>query len=51
MKEATDRIFRATLGFGLVYDIPGGASLGLDFAYRQVELFDDNIAMALKLGF
>lgn len=51
VKDADDRIFRATLGFGLVYDIPGGASLGLDFAYRQVDLFDDNIAMAVKLGF
>ncbi len=51
IKEAEDRIFRASLGFGIVYDIPGGASLGVDFAYRQVELFDDNIAMALKLGF
>ena len=51
IKEAEDRIFRATLGFGIVYDISGGATLGVDFAYRQVELFDDNIAMALKLGF
>ena len=51
VKEADDRIFRATLGFGLVYDITGGATIGIDFAYRQVELFDDNVAMAIKLGF
>jgi hypothetical protein len=51
VKEAEDRIFRATLGFGIVYDISGGATLGIDFGYRQVELFDDNIAMAIKLGF
>ncbi len=51
IKETKDQIFRATLGFGLMYDIGGGTMLSLDFAYRQVELFDDNIAMSLKVGF
>jgi hypothetical protein len=51
VKESNDRIFRATLGFGLAYEIGGGTLLSVDFAYRQVQLFDDNIAMALKVGF
>jgi hypothetical protein len=34
-----------------MYDIGGGTMLSLNFAYRQVELFDDNIAMSLKVGF
>jgi hypothetical protein len=33
-----------------VYNV-GGADLGIDFAYRQVQLFDNNVVVALKIGF
>lgn len=51
IEEKSDRIFGATLGFGIAYDIGEGTLLSVDFGYRQAQLFDDNIVMALKLGF
>jgi hypothetical protein len=50
VKDQNDRIFGATFGFGIVYNV-GGADLGIDFAYRQVQLFDNNVVVALKIGF
>jgi hypothetical protein len=50
VKTSTDRLFGATFGFGIVYNV-GGADLAVDFAYRQVQLFDNNIVVAVKLGF
>jgi hypothetical protein len=50
IKEKTDRIFGATVGFGIAYDT-GGTTLTVDYAYRQVELFDANNVLSLKVGF
>jgi len=50
IKDKNDRIFGATVGFGVTYNT-GGANLAVDFAYRQVQLFDANTVFSLKVGF
>jgi hypothetical protein len=47
--ENTD-IFGSTFGFGVGY-LTGGINLTLDYAYRQVEFFDANQVISLKVGF
>jgi hypothetical protein len=49
--EAEDNIFGATLGFGLVFEAGSGVELGVDYAYRQVDLFSANNVIALRIGF
>ncbi len=43
-------IFGLTAGAGVTY-MTGGVDLTLDFAYRQVEFFDANTVVSLKVGF
>lgn len=43
-------IFGSTFGFGIGY-LTGGLDLTLDYAYRQVEFFDANQVISVKLGF
>jgi len=43
-------IFGSTFGFGLGY-LTGGMDLSLDYAYRQVEFFDANQVISVKIGF
>lgn len=43
-------IFGLTAGAGITY-MTGGVDLTLDFAYRQVDLFDANTVVSLKVGF
>jgi len=50
IREKSDRIFGATVGFGITYNV-GGTNLSVDYAYRQVELFGGNNVVALKVGF
>lgn len=45
-----ENIFGLTAGAGITY-MTGGVDLTLDFAYRQVEFFDANTVVALKVGF
>ncbi|HWP81957.1 MAG TPA: PorV/PorQ family protein [Bacteroidota bacterium] len=45
-----ENIFGMTFGGGITY-AAGDVNLTLDFAYRQVELFDANTVVSLKLGF
>jgi len=44
-----DRIFGATVGFGVSYKT-GGTNLTVDYAYRQVDLFGGNTILSLKVG-
>jgi hypothetical protein len=48
--ESSDRIFGFTLGFGVSY-LTEGTTLTLDWAYRDVEFFDGNNVLSLKIGF
>ncbi|MEX0602674.1 MAG: PorV/PorQ family protein, partial [Bacteroidota bacterium] len=45
-----ENIFGLTAGAGVSY-MTGGVDLTLDFAYRQVEFFDANTVVSLKVGF
>jgi hypothetical protein len=48
--EDDANIFGATLGFGLAYTMPG-MTVSFDYAFRQVDFFDNNNVFSLKLGF
>jgi hypothetical protein len=47
---AKENIFGATFGGGLIY-VAQGITITLDYAYRQVEFFDANNVISVKLGF
>lgn len=49
VENKEDRIFGATLGFGISYNT-GGTTLAVDYAYRQVDLFGGNNVVSLKVG-
>jgi hypothetical protein len=48
--EGDSNIFGPTFGAGIFYSATG-IDITLDFAYRQVEFFDANSIVSLKLGF
>lgn len=48
--ESSDRIFGITAGLGISY-VTEGTTMSLDWAYRQVQLFDGNNVFSLKIGF
>jgi len=48
--ETDQRIFGVTLGGGLTYKT-GGIAITFDYAFRQVEFFNNNNVFSLKLGF
>lgn len=48
--EEKENIFGPTFGFGVSYGMTG-MNLSLDFAYRQVEFFDANQVISVKIGF
>ncbi|MBM4167964.1 MAG: PorV/PorQ family protein [Ignavibacteria bacterium] len=48
--EEKENIFGPTFGFGIHYTMTG-MSVSLDFAYRQVEFFDANQVISVKIGF
>jgi hypothetical protein len=48
--QEKENIFGATFGFGFGY-LAGGVDITLDYAYRQVEFFDANQVISIKLGF
>jgi len=48
--EEKENIFGPTFGFGISYGMTG-MTLILDFAYRQVEFFDANQVISMKIGF
>ena len=48
--EDDANIFGSTFGFGLGY-LTGGLDLSVDYAYRQVEFFDANQVISIKVGF
>ena len=48
--EENADIFGSTFGFGVGY-MTGGVNLTLDYAYRQVEFFDANQVISVKVGF
>ncbi len=48
--DTADLIFGPAFGFGIVYASPG-MDITIDYAYRQVDLFDGNNVISLKLGF
>ncbi|HEY5614426.1 MAG TPA: PorV/PorQ family protein [Bacteroidota bacterium] len=48
--EENADIFGSTFGFGLGY-LTGGLDLSVDYAYRQVEFFDANQVISIKVGF
>ncbi|HXF99733.1 MAG TPA: hypothetical protein VNL69_03060, partial [Bacteroidota bacterium] len=48
--EKEDRIFGITAGVGLSYQA-GDIQLTFDYAFRQVDLFDNNNVFSLKVGF
>jgi hypothetical protein len=45
-----ENIFGGTFGFGFGY-MASGVDISLDYAYRQVEFFDANQVISIKLGF
>lgn len=45
-----ENIFGATVGAGVAYTTPG-LNVTVDYAYRQVEFFDANNVVSVKLGF
>jgi hypothetical protein len=47
---SSDNIFGATFGGGLIYNAQG-ISVTVDYAYRQVQYFDANNVISVKLGF
>lgn len=48
--EIDEFIFGPTLGFGIYYEAVG-INFMLDFAWRQVEYFNNNSVVSIKLGF
>jgi hypothetical protein len=48
--ESDAKIFGPTFGVGITYSAPG-LDITLDYAFRQVDLFDNNNVFSLKLGF
>jgi len=48
--DSNTDIFGSTFGFGLGY-LTGGLDLSVDYAYRQVEFFDANQVISIKVGF
>jgi hypothetical protein len=48
--EEKENIFGSTFGFGFGY-MAAGLDITLDYAYRQVEFFDANQVVSVKLGF
>jgi hypothetical protein len=50
LDESSDNIYGATFGFGLFYAAPG-LNITIDYAFRQVDLFNDNQVVTVKLGF
>ena len=50
VQNKSDNIFGVTLGFGLDYQA-GSLDIMLDYAYRQVEYFDNNNVISIRLGF
>lgn len=48
--EDDEQIFGPTLGFGINY-ITAGLDITIDYAYRTVDLFENNSLFSLKLGF
>lgn len=48
--ESKANIFGGTFGFGLGY-LTGGVDITVDYAYRQVDFFDANQVISVKLGF
>lgn len=48
--KSEENVFGATFGFGVFYSAPG-IDITLDFAYRQVDLFDANNVVSVKLSF
>ncbi|MBC8179636.1 PorV/PorQ family protein [candidate division KSB1 bacterium] len=45
-----EHIFGPTMGFGLFYAAPG-VNITIDYAWRQVEYFDNNSVFSFKFGF
>ncbi len=50
LDESSDNIYGVTFGFGLFY-AASGLDITLDYAFRQVELFNDNQVLTVKFGF
>jgi hypothetical protein len=50
VQSKSDNIFGVTLGFGVDYQA-GSLDIMLDYAYRQVEYFDNNNVISVRLGF
>ena len=48
--KAQENVFGATFGFGLAYRT-GNTGITLDFAYRQVEYFNQNNVFSVKVDF
>jgi hypothetical protein len=48
--ETDANIFGVTFGFGASYNAQG-VNITFDYAYRQVEFFDNNNVISIKLGF
>lgn len=44
-------IFGVTAGVGLKYDLGGGTTVKLDYAFRQTKFFDNNHVIAVQFGF
>ncbi len=47
--ETEDNIYGLSAGVGINYDL-GGVNLKIDYAYRQVEYFDDNHVITVGIG-
>lgn len=50
LETSEDNIFGVTLGAGLFYGT-SGMNITIDYAYRQVEFFNNNQIISVKLGF
>lgn len=50
LENGDDQIFGFTLGAGLFY-ATAGMDITIDYAYREVDLFDGNQVLSVKLGF
>lgn len=48
--DIDEYIFGPTIGFGLYYAVPG-IDIMLDYAWRQVDYFDNNQVFSFKFGF
>jgi opacity protein-like surface antigen len=51
VQEASDYIYGFTAGAGINYNLEGGFSIKIDYAYRYAEYFDGSNVFALTLGF